>query len=500
VNTADPSITPSLEQFRSLATQGNLIPLIATFVADVETPISAFAKLRDRGACFLFESAEKNEASGRFSFIGSEPLASVRSRDDTVTITEGGETRVVQIGSDPLGELQNLMGRFRYVPPEGFDHFIAGAVGYMGFDVIRFFENKVPIHPRDDLQLPDFAFLIPALTIIFDHRLRKMHIVSNALVSGTDVAACYEQARQTLLSAIARLKQPVELRPIGTGKPGRIEIPSSNTTREEFEGMVETAKQSIAAGDIYQVVLSQRFESEFSGDELDLYRCLRFGNPSPYMFCLKLADDFTLIGSSPELHVRVRDRMAEIRPIAGTRRRGNNAAEDEKLARALIEDPKERAEHVMLIDLGRNDLGRVAEFGSVNVTEQMVIERYSHVMHIVSHVVARLAENKNAFDAVRATFPAGTLSGAPKIRAMQIIAQLEKARRGFYGGIAGYFGFDGSHDSCIAIRSIVLKEGKAYLQTGAGIVADSDPSREYQECINKANAMLDAIARAKQLV
>jgi len=483
-----------------LAKQGNLIPLIATFVADVETPVSAFAKLRDRGACFLFESAEKNEESGRFSFIGAEPLASVRSQGDTVTITESGKTRDVPIEIDPLAELQSLMDRFRFVYPAGFAHFIAGAVGYIGFDVIRFFEKKVPIHPRDDLQLPEFAFIIPSLTIIFDHRLRKMHVVSNALVSGSDLDADYEQARLNLMSAIDRLQQPIQLRAIATSKPEQPTVPNSNTSREQFEAMVETAKESIVAGDIYQVVLSQRFESEFTGDELDLYRCLRFGNPSPYMFCLKLADNFTLVGSSPELHVRVRDRVAEIRPIAGTHRRGNNATEDEKLARALIEDPKERAEHVMLIDLGRNDLGRVAEFGSVNVTEHMVIERYSHVMHIVSHVVAGLSKDNNAFDAVRATFPAGTLSGAPKIRAMQIIAELENSRRGFYGGIAGYFGFDGSHDSCIAIRSIVLKDGKAYLQTGAGIVADSDPSREYQECINKANAMLDAIARAKQLI
>jgi anthranilate synthase component 1 len=263
--------------------------------------------------------------------------------------------------------------------------------------------------------------------------------------------------------------------------------------------MVREAKELIAAGDIFQVVLSQRFEAIFAGDALQLYRCLRFGNPSPYMFLLQFGDDFTIVGSSPEVHVRVREGVAEIRPIAGTRPRGDSVEQDNRLAEELMADPKERAEHVMLIDLGRNDVGRIAECGSVRVTEQMVIERYSHVMHIVSHVVARLADGKTAFDAMRATFPAGTVSGAPKVRAMQIIGELEKSRRGFYSGIVGYFGFDGSLDSCIALRSIVLKKDKAYFQTGAGIVADSDPAREYQECVNKAKAMLEAIARAQEI-
>jgi anthranilate synthase component 1 len=288
------------------------------------------------------------------------------------------------------------------------------------------------------------------------------------------------------------------LQPIDAKPPDNLPSPASNTTRPEFEAMVGKAKELIAAGDIFQAVLSQRFETAFNGQALDLYRALRFGNPSPYMFCLRFDRDFAVLGSSPEVHLRVRDRVAELRPIAGTYPRGKDLAEDERLAAQLIADPKERAEHVMLIDLGRNDLGRVAEFGSVNVTEQMVIERYSHVMHIVSHIVANLREDKTAFDAIRATFPAGTVSGAPKIRAMQIIAELEKARRGFYAGIVGYFGFDGSHDSCIAIRSIVLKNEKAYLQTGAGIVADSNPAKEFDECVNKAKAMLAAIARAKQ--
>ena len=492
-------ITPSLDQFRIMAGQGDLIPVIASFVADVETPVSAFAKIQGRGPCFLFESAEKNEESGRFSFIGADPLITVRSNGNSLTIVENGENRELTIERDPLVELQRIMDRFRFVPSPDLHHFVAGAVGYIGFDVVRFFEPTVPIHLQDDLLLPDLAFMIPGLTIIFDHRLRKMHVVSSQRVTSTDIDACYEAGRRNVESIVEVLNRPVHLRPIPTNQPANLPAPGSNTTRAEFEQMVATAKESIAAGDIYQVVLSQRFETGFAGDPIDLYRCLRFGNPSPYMFCLKFGDDFNVLGSSPELHVRVRGRVAEIRPIAGTRRRGLDATEDEAFASALLADPKERAEHVMLIDLGRNDLGRVAEYGSVQVTEQMVVERYSHVMHIVSHVVARLRQQQNSFDAVRATFPAGTLSGAPKIRAMQLIADLEKARRGFYGGLVGYFGFDGSHDSCIAIRSIVLKDGKAYFQTGAGVVADSDPASEYQECVNKANAMVDAIGRAQQL-
>ena len=494
------SINPSLDQFRALAEQGNLIPLVATFVADVETPVSAFAKIRKQGPCYLFESAEKNEESGRFSFIGADPLVSIQSRGDKISIFERGQRQDRSMETDPLAELKRAMDRFRFVPHSELHHFVAGAVGYVGFDVVRFFEPKVALHSRDDLQLPEFAFMIPGLTIVFDHRLRKMHVICNARLDRDDpVDSAYREAKAKLESLVATLQQPVELPPIPTNKPEKLPVPNSSTTREEFETMVGQAKELIAAGDIYQVVLSQRFDVDFAGDELLLYRCLRFGNPSPYMFCLKLLDDVTFLGSSPELHVKLQNRVAAIRPIAGTHRRGRDLAEDEKLARLLVEDPKERAEHVMLIDLARNDLGRVAEFGSVKVTEQMAIERYSHVMHIVSHVVARLRDGLDAFDAVRATFPAGTLSGAPKIRAMQIIADLEKARRGFYGGIAGYFGFDGSHDSCIAIRSMVVKDGKAYLQTGAGIVADSDPAREYQECVNKANAMLDAIARAKTM-
>jgi anthranilate synthase component I len=479
------SITPSRDHFQVLAKRGNLIPLILDLVADVETPVSAFAKIDNGQPCFLFESAEKNEESGRFSFIGFDPIVNFRSTDSA---------------ADPLRELQSVMGRFRFVAPPDLPDFISGAVGYIAYDAVRFFEPSVPVHPRDDLHLPEIMFMVPRTVLIFDHRFRILRVATHAYIEDQISAEqAYDRARADLEKTIARLKEAVHLAPIKAAMVDKPPVVRSNTTQAEFESMVRQAKELIAAGDIFQVVLSQRFETDFSARAFDLYRALRFGNPSPYMFCLKLDDDFTLLGSSPELHLRVRNRVAEVRPIAGTHRRGKDLAEDERLAGKLLADPKERAEHVMLIDLGRNDLGRVAEFGSVKVTEQMSIERYSHVMHIVSHVIARLSENKNCFDALRATFPAGTVSGAPKIRAMQIIAELEKSRRGFYAGIAGYFGFDGSHDSCIAIRSIVLKNGKAHVQTGAGIVADSDPSREYEECVHKAKAMLEAVARANTI-
>jgi len=481
---ADLNINPSPDEFRELARRGNLIPLMVDLVADVETPISAFAKIDNGGPCFLFESAERNEESGRFSFIGFEPLVLFDSAHCT---------------GDPLAELQETLARFQFVPPADIPHFIGGAVGYLGYEVVRFFEPTVPIHCRDDLRIPEMVFMIPRMLIVFDHRFRRLRLVCNAHVDHeTSVDQAYERAVADLQKMLTKLREPRALRPIAAESVTPFPSPASNTTRTEFVSMVEEAKKLIAAGDIFQVVLSQRFETEFAGEPLDLYRALRFGNPSPYMFCLRFNQNFTALGSSPEVHLRVRNGVAELRPIAGTYPRGKDLAEDERLASALIGDPKERAEHVMLIDLGRNDLGRVGEYGTVKVTEQMVVERYSHVMHIVSHVVAQLRKESDAFDALRATFPAGTLSGAPKIRAMQVITELEKARRGLYGGIVGYFGFDGSHDSCIAIRSIVLKNGKAYLQTGAGIVADSDPSREFDECINKANAMLTAIARVKK--
>ena len=493
-------ISPSLEEFRKLASRGNLIPVVAEIVSDVETPVGAFQKIGRDGFSFLFESAERNEESGRFSLLGIDPLLIVSQRERDVAIREKSGSATNRNTSDPLGELQQILGEFRFVPRDDVAHFQGGAVGFAGYDVVRFFEPKVPIHSRGDLELPEMMFMVAGTLIVFDHRFRLMRIIVSADLRKQSVEDGYTGATKQIATLLKKLAAPSRLQPIAAPAAGDTPAATgfkSNTS--DFEKMVLRAKEYIVEGDIFQAVLSQRFESEFSGDPLDLYRCLRFGNPSPYMFLLNFGDEFCALGSSPEVHVRVRGRTAELRPIAGTRPRGVSATSDEANARDLLADPKERAEHVMLIDLARNDLGRIAQIGSVRVTEQMTIERYSHVMHIVSHVEARLRDGLNAFDAFRSTFPAGTVSGAPKIRAMQIIAELEQTRRGFYAGAVGWFGFDGNCDSCIALRSVVLKNGKAFVQAGAGIVADSEPAREREETERKAMAVLAAIARAKNL-
>jgi anthranilate synthase component 1 len=347
--------------------------------------------------------------------------------------------------------------------------------------------------------LPEVLFMVPSALLVFDHRLRSLKIIINAFLGGDSSEKVYARSVECLALIKQKLTQPVDLHLVAIVQDAEQPMPRSNFSREQFEGAVKRAKEYIVAGDVFQVVLSQRFEAPFDGEPLDFYRCLRFINPSPYMFCLNFGADFSLVGSSPEMHVRLDDDTVEIRPIAGTRARGLTSDEDEGNAAQLLGDPKERAEHIMLVDLARNDVGRVAEFGSVRVTDFMQIERYSHVMHIVSNVVGRLRTDGSAFDAVRATFPAGTVSGAPKIRAMQIISELEKTRRGCYAGAIGYFGFNGNVDSCIALRCAVLKSGHAYFQAGAGIVSDSDPQREYDETVIKARAMMKALAMASQI-
>jgi anthranilate synthase component 1 len=477
----DLTIVPAREGFAELAKQGNVIPVFVDFVADGETPASAYQKLDDGGHSFLFESAEQTEQSGRYSFLGFDPRLIVRGED----------------GHDPLAALEKVMAGFRFVAQPDLPRFAGGAVGFLGYDVARYFEPALPEPPEDDLKLPEMIFMIMGLLVVFDHRYRRVKIVANAFLDDhDDVSAAFGAAEKKIRDALAKLSSAAHLPLIDAQKPVTRRQVRSNTTQENFEAAVRRAKEHIRAGDAFQIVLSQRFETEFTGAPLKLYRCLRLVNPSPYMFCLRFGDSFSLVGSSPELHVRVTDDRAEVRPIAGTRRRGKTPEEDDRNAAELLADPKERAEHVMLIDLARNDLGRIAEVGSVRVTEQMVIERYSHVMHIGSHVVARLQKGQTAFDVMRATFPAGTVSGAPKIRAMQIINELENKKRGCYAGAVGYFGFDGALDCCIALRSIVLKNGHAYLQAGAGIVADSDPTSEYEETVNKAMAMVAAISRA----
>jgi anthranilate synthase component 1 len=493
-----PQLTPTLDEFSQLAKRGNVIPLFAEFIADGETPISAFKKLDNSGYSFLFESTEKNDVSGRFSFVGIEPRVVIQSYGREIRLVEHGDEQRFDTTTDPLDEIRKLMAGYRFVSHPELPRFAGGAVGFLGYEAINFFEPKVPLADGDDLHLPEMLFMIPSGLLIFDHRLRSLKIVVNAFVDDASPEAVYARAAESACAIMRQLAQPADL-PLVLTQESETQSARSNFRREEFEQAVERAREYIHAGDIFQVVLSQRFESDFNGDPLDFYRCLRFINPSPYMFCLKFADDFALVGSSPEMHVRLVGDVVEIRPIAGTRGRGATIAEDERNAAELLADPKERAEHIMLVDLARNDVGRVADFGSVRVTEMMGIERYSHVMHIVSNVTGRLRNGCTAFDVVKSTFPAGTVSGAPKIRAMQIISELEKTRRGCYAGAIGYFGFDGNVDSCIALRCAVLKDGKAYFQAGAGIVADSDPRLEFEETVNKARAMSKALAMAVQM-
>jgi len=504
--TAMTQVSPTLGEFIELAKAGNVIPVFAEFIADGETPVSAFEKLDRGGYSFLFESTEKNDVSGRFSFIGVDPRVVMQSHGHEVRIVEREKEHRLQITRGPVDEVQKLMSRYQFVSRPQLPRFAGGAVGFLGYEAIHFFEPKVPLPCEDELGLPEALVMIPSAILIFDHRLRSLKIVLNAFVEDDQIEKVYSRAVESIDEIARKLAHPAQLPLVRIAEDDLQSAHSvsrrayqSNFEPEGVKRAVDRAKEYIRAGDIFQVVVSQRFESSFSGTPLDFYRCLRFINPSPYMFCLNFGGDFSLVGSSPEMHVRLTGDTVEIRPIAGTRPRGATPAEDEVNAAELLADPKERAEHIMLVDLARNDVGRVAEYGSVRITEFMQIERYSHVMHIVSNVIGRLRNGCSAFDAVRATFPAGTVSGAPKIRAMQIISELEKTRRGCYAGAIGYFGFDGNFDSCIALRCAVLKNGRAYFQAGAGIVADSDPQREYEETVSKARAMMKALAMASQI-
>jgi anthranilate synthase component 1 len=503
-------LKPSLAEFRELAKRGNLIPIFTELIADAESPVSAFQKIDDGGYSFLFESVEKSDQAGRYSFVGGQPRITFESRGRTIRISESGRVREFETTRDPLHELEALMQRFQFVPLPALEdsRFAGGAVGYLGFDMVRFFEPSIPAAPKDDLNLPESFFFLAETLLIFDHRTRRLRVVANAFVVEDHYEAAYAQAADKIAALVAKLNQPTHLPPIFVDREPQPVTPTANTTREEYMQMVRDGMEYIRAGDIFQFVPSQRFETDYQGDPLTLYRALRFVNPSPYMFCLKFAPStgsgqaasgFSLVGSSPEVHVRAINGRIDIRPIAGTRRRGANAAEDDQNAAELLADPKERAEHLMLVDLARNDVGRAAQFGTVKVSDFMTIEKYSHVMHIVSNVHGTLRPDRSAYDVMRATFPAGTVSGSPKVRAMQIINQFEKSKRGVYAGAVGYFGFDGNSDSCIALRTVVLKDGKAFVQAGAGIVADSSPESEHQECVNKAMGMMAAIARAKQI-
>ncbi|MCP4424349.1 MAG: anthranilate synthase component I [Chloroflexi bacterium] len=505
--------TPSLPEFRELAAgPANLIPVYREFAADLETPVSVYLKLLDAmGPSFLLESVEKGEQVGRYSFVGVNPrgMASLNGRSITIERSRTSQrsstskTRDLADGEDILAIIKAELGQFIPADLPGLPRFSGGAVGYLGYDVARFFE-KLPETAVAPLNLPDAIFMFADTLIIFDHARHKLLILSNARVNGDvgngDVAAAYVEAIQGIERVSEKLLRPLPAIPHRRwGVKQYNNKLSANMNRKRYEEIVAEAKEHIAAGDIFQVVLSQRFSRQTSAHPFAIYRALRMLNPSPYMFYFDFGEhDLQVIGASPEMHVRLEDGVASVRPIAGTRRRGQSPAEDDALADELLADPKERAEHVMLVDLGRNDIGRVSEYGTVNVRDLMTVERYSHVMHIVSQVEGQIKPDMDAYDLMRATFPAGTVSGAPKVRAMEIIEELEGQRRGLYAGAAGYFSYDGSMDTCIAIRTMVMQGDTVHVQAGAGIVADSDPASEYQECVNKAKALLVAVDRAEQ--
>ncbi|MGC1480508.1 MAG: anthranilate synthase component I [Chthoniobacterales bacterium] len=497
-----PSFSPSLHEFLRVSNDFNVVTVWCELVADFETPVSAYQKLGTAAPNFLFESAEQGDHAGRYSFVGSGARWTMTARGRSMRVVEGADVSEYETKTDPLKELESRMSGYRIAPQEGLPEFRGGAVGYLSYDAVRWFEPTVDAPPKDELGVPDLFYLLPETIVAFDHRMRRMKVMANAYVEGDDREANYADAVSRILTVMRKLEQPLAVKPMFTSASSVNPIapvssePRANTTRDEYFEMVERAKEYIRAGDIFQMVPSQRFETEFSGDPLDLYRSLRFVNPSPYLFCLRVEEGFSIVGSSPEVHVKVTDGLIEIRPLAGTRKRGESEAEDLALEEELLADPKERAEHLMLVDLARNDVGRIAEFGSVRVDDFMTVERYSHVMHIVSHVSGQLAGGRSGFDVMRATFPAGTVSGSPKVRAMQIINELERSKRCVYSGAVGYFGFDGNLDSCIALRTIVLKDRVAYVQAGGGLVADSTAQGEYDESVNKAKAAMRAVALA----
>ena len=487
----------TLDEFRALAAEGNLIPLYREILADYETPVSAFAKIDHGPTAYLLESVAGGENWARYSFLGSGSSAVIREEKGDLVLTRGKKNLRIQSRGNPLERLRELMEEYRPVTVPGLPRFVGGAVGYFSYDMVRTFE-ELPALRRDSLGMPDFAFLLTDTLLIFDNVSQKIKVVANAYLESTkerDIRDAYRHATARIEKMIARLKRPLrQPRQKRRRKPITF---TSNMNKADFEKMVTRTKEYIRSGDIVQAVLSQRWETQIHTTPFQLYRALRVINPSPYMYYLRVAG-VELVGSSPETLVRCEDGQISLRPIAGTRRRGQTPEEDQELGRRLLADEKERAEHVMLVDLGRNDVGRVAARGSVKVESLMQVERYSHVMHIVSQVTGQLEKGKSVYDVMRACFPAGTVSGAPKIRAMEIIEELEPTRRGPYAGAVGYFGFSGNMDMCINIRTVVIKGRQAYIQAGAGIVADSNPEHEYEETCNKARAMMKAIELAEQ--
>ncbi len=483
---------PDFETFSRVARGVDLVPVYRRLVSDALTPVSAFHRI-DRGSCAcLFESVVGGERVGRYSFLTAEPYMVLEAHENEVKITTAAGTEEIQ-SDDPLDELERRVHEVRAARLPELPPFISGAIGYAGYDVVRYTEN-LPDAPEDDRQLPDMSFAFFDHMVVFDHINKTITVVAMARVDDDDLCASYEDACRRVDALVEQLSADADpLRPSDINTAGGIPVPhESNFEQRQFEDAVRKCVEYIRAGDIFQVVISQRLQMNIGVHPFEIYRTLRVVNPSPFMFYLR-TPSVTLVGSSPEIMVRVVDGHVTVRPLAGTRHRGATEEEDQRLAEELLADPKERAEHVMLVDLGRNDVGRVAQYRSVKLSDVMVIERYSHVMHITSNVTGELAEGKTAFDALRSCLPAGTVSGAPKVRAMEIIDEIEPHRRGPYAGAVGYVDFGGNMDTCIALRTIVIKGDQAYVQAGAGIVADSVPANEYQETLNKARGLLKAI-------
>jgi anthranilate synthase component 1 len=479
--------SPTLEEVKALAGQGNVVPVFREVVADLETPVSAYLKVARGKYSFLLESVEGGERLARYSFIGTEPYRVLRT---------GGDPTANETPGDPLIAIEDELRRFSPVRVPGLPRFHGGAVGFMAYEVARYYEH-LPMPEADPQGFPESVFMFTDTLLVFDHLQHKIKVVGHARLDG-DIEASYRQATWKIEELVSRLEKPLARLPYSTdGAVSADGAFESNTTQEQFKAKVERAKEYIVRGDTYQIQVSQRFERHTNAHPFEVYRALRTVNPSPYMYFLEMGD-MHVAGASPEMLIRVEDGVIETHPIAGTRRRGRDAEDEQRMADELQQSEKERAEHIMLVDLARNDLGRVCEAGSVQVTSLMAIERYSHVMHMVSHVVGRLRKGVSSYDALRAYFPHGTVTGAPKIRTMEIIAELEGERRGGYGGCVGYFDMSGNCDTALSIRTIWMKPGVAYVQAAGGVVFDSTPEEEYMESGNKARAMVRAIELAEQ--
>lgn len=478
------NIIPSFNEFKKKIKKGNLVPVFTEIFADMETPVSAFKKLEGKYS-FLLESVEGGEKIARYSFLGTNPAFVFKAKDGFSTHNK-----------DPLELLKDKMQNFKIVESSKLTPFVGGAVGFISYDIIRYFED-IKLNNPDDLNLPDIFLMFTDTLVIFDHIRHTIKVVATVNTDlEKNVTKSYANAIKKIRNIVSKLLKPSKTRLLTNKECEPIKL-SSNISKDEFKKMVLKAKEYIKAGDIIQTVLSQRLSANIKINSFDIYRALRIVNPSPYMYYLKF-NELRIIGASPELMVRVEDGTVTSRPIAGTRKRGKSDEEDKKLIKELLNDPKEKAEHIMLVDLARNDLGRICDYKSVKVSELMTIEKYSHVMHIVSNVCGKLCKDKDIYDVIRASFPAGTVSGAPKIRAIEIIEELEKVRRGPYAGLIGYFSYSGNLDSCITIRTIVVKKDTIYIQAGAGIVADSKPEKEYYETLNKAKALISAINIARR--